>query len=89
MVVSSLMLMVVLVIGAAGYVGARATFRGAAFSAVAPLAQARDRIANPDRVATPAAVALAVVAALLLGIATTHSRTGTVEARPHAYIDAD
>jgi hypothetical protein len=85
-----LMLIVGLVVGATGYAGMRGFVRRAAVTAGAPNAATGAHEADRDRVVTPAAVALALIAALLLGVAAAPSRTEITGASGHRYpIDTD
>jgi hypothetical protein len=85
-----LMLIVGLVLGASGYAGIRGAVRRAAVTAGAQNSADRSHEADGDRVVTPAAVALALIAALLLGVAAAPSRTAIAETSGRRYpIDTD
>lgn len=71
---TSLMLMVVLVVGAAGYAGIRGIFRTAAAAASAPPIADGNREADPDRLVTNSAVALGLIGLLAFVVATNPSR---------------
>ncbi len=71
---TSLMLIVVLIVGAAGYAGIRGIFRTAAAAASAPPTANGNREADPGRLVTNSAVALGLIALLSLVVATNPSR---------------
>ena len=85
----SLMLLVVLSVGAVGYAGIRGSFDAVAEHA-SPHAAERNREADPDRVVTPAAVTLVLIAALLMAIAAPRAGITTAETSLLEYpIDTD
>lgn len=70
---SGLMLMVVLIVGAAGYAGIRGIFRTAAATSTPRTAEG-NREAPPDRLVTNGAVALGLIGLLAVAVATNPSR---------------
>jgi hypothetical protein len=79
---SSLMLMVVLIVGAAGYAGIRGIFRNAAAAASTPRTADANREADPDRLVTNGAVALGLIGLLSVVVATNPSRLKATDASP-------
>jgi len=69
MAACSLMLMFVLVVGAAGYAGVQGLFSSTTSTAQTARLDRANRDANPDGVVTADAVALALIAAFLLTVA--------------------
>jgi hypothetical protein len=67
MTMCSLMLMVVLLVGATGYAGIQGLLSCTTTAAkAARLEQQLNRAARPDRIVTPAAIALALIAGFLV-----------------------
>ena len=65
----SLMLAVVLVVGATGYAGIQRLSSSTTTTAKRATLEQLNREAEPDRIVTPAAIALAIIAVFLVAIA--------------------
>ena len=65
----SLMLMVVLAVGATGYAGIQGRWSSTIAAAKAAPADQSNRAARPDRIVTPAAIALVLIAGCLVVVA--------------------
>ena len=66
MTLCSLMLMVVLFVGATGYAGIQVFLSSTTIAAKAARVEQLNRSARPDRIVTPAAIALALIAGFLV-----------------------
>jgi pheromone shutdown protein TraB len=66
MTLCSLMLMVVLVVGATGYAGIQGLLSPSTIAAKAARIEQLKRAARPDRIVSPAAIALALIAGFLV-----------------------
>jgi hypothetical protein len=66
MTLCSLMLMVLLVVGATGYAGIQGLLSSTTTAAKAAHIEQLNRVARPDRIVTPAAIALALIAGFLV-----------------------
>jgi hypothetical protein len=80
----SLMLVVVLAVGAAGYASIRGIFRTAAAAASTPPTADGNREADPDKLVTNGAVALGLIALLSLVVATNPSRIRVTSTSPES-----